>query len=271
MKRYSIVFDNKCAVCNIGARSFKAFGLMDNDQGIELDSFKENAVACNVDPNKACDEMAVIDLESLQVTYGYDGWVNVISQKSKLLSNFMKLQMVKMIGNPLYVFFASNRRILAPLKIDESTCEPKLKKGYRLSLLVLMGIFAGFITYAKGELLAQTELFGFLNGWKLISVTGVGWVLTGLMYQKTNKWDYWGHLSVIAGTAIFLQMLALIGYKIFPKIGWVIGSMLLSDVLMVWMHFKRMRILQISQKQTVIWWLNLHISAGMLIGIYFTF
>ncbi len=270
MKKYSIVFDNRCAVCNIGARSFKTLGLMDDEQGIALDSYQENAIACNVDPNRACDEMAVIDLESLEVTYGYDGWVQVISQKSKALSNFMKLGLVKAIGNPLYIFFASNRRILAPLQVDETTCEPKLKKGYRFSLLVLLGLFSGIITYQKGQLLALTEWFGFLDGWKLISVTGVGWLLTGLMYQKPNKWDYWGHLAVIAGTAIFLQMLALIGYSIFPSIAWVIGSMLLSDVLMIWMHYKRMMMMGMSQKYTWIWWLNLHISAGILIGIYFT-
>lgn len=269
MKKYSIVFDNRCAVCNIGARTFKTLGLMDDQQGIALDSFTENEIACNVDPDRACDEMAVINLESLEVTYGYDGWVQIISEKSKILSNFLKLRLVKTTGKLLYIFFASNRRILAPLQIDNNTCKPKLKKGYRFSLLVFLSLFAVAITYKKGELLASTDWFRFLNGWKLISVTGIGWLLTGLMYRNQNKWDYWGHLSVIAGTAIFLQMLALIGYSIFPAMSWVIGSMLLSDFLMIWMHYKRINIMGMSQKYTLIWWLNLHVSAAILITIYF--
>ncbi len=269
MKRYSIVFDNKCAVCGLGARSFKSLGLMSDELGIELDSFQDNAIACNVDPNRACDEMAVIDLDTLEVTYGYDGWVDIISLKSNFLARLMKLGLVKSLLNPVYIFFASNRRILAPLEVNESTCEPKLKKGYRVALLMLLALFAGFITYKKGEVLSTSELFGFLNGWKLISVTGAGWLITGLLYQKANKWDYWGHLAVIAGTAILLQSFALVGYTLFPNLAWVIGSMILSDLLMIWMHFKRVKMLGVSQKQTFIWWLILHFSAGVLLTIYY--
>jgi len=132
-----------------------------------------------------------------------------------------------------------------------------------------LALFAGFITYKKGEVLSTSELFGFLNGWKLISVTGAGWLFTGLLYQKANKWDYWGHLAVIAGTVILLQSFALVGYKLFPNLAWVIGSMIFSDLLMIWMHFKRVKMLGVSQKQTLIWWLILHFSAGVLLTIYY--
>lgn len=269
MNRYSIVFDNQCAVCNIGAMSFKRLGLMDEKQVIKLDSFNENAAACNVDPLRACDEMAVIDNETFEVSYGYEGWAKVISQRSKTISKLMRFGIVKSIGNPIYIFFASNRRIIAPMQANDNTCKPKLKKGYRFSFLLLMAVYAGFITYLKGELLSGYEGFEFINGWKLISVTGLGWLITGVTYQKEDKWDYWGHLGMMAGSAIFLQTIGLVGFYFSPSILWILVSMGLSDLLMLKMHYKRIKLMGRSQKQTLAWWIILHLSASALTLLYF--
>ena len=89
MKRYSIVFDNKCAVCKTGVKALQSIGFIDLDQGIELDQFHVNSLACNVDPERACDEMAVIDNESLDVSYGYDGYVNLLEVRHKKISKLL--------------------------------------------------------------------------------------------------------------------------------------------------------------------------------------
>lgn len=269
MSKYSIVFDNQCAACSLGVRSLKKFGLMSSESTIELETFSDNELACNVNPKRACDEMAVINKETLEVSYGYDGYADLISEQYPRLGGFMNKNWVKRLLNPLYLFFASNRRILAPLTPTETTCEPTLKKEFRLGLIALMAVYAGGITYIKGGLLEGSEWFSFLSPWKLISITGVGWLITGLFYNGKRKWDYWGHLSVIAGSAIFIQTLALIGYYFLPSFVWVTGSMLLCDVLMIWMHYKRTKLLGESQKQTLIWWLVLHLSAGGLMVLYY--
>ena len=124
MKKYSIVFDNKCGVCSVGVQTFKSFGLLDELQGIELDQFQHNSIACNVNPKKACDEMAVINNKSLEVSYGYDGYVQLLSVNYSFLSKIMSLKVVKKLINPFYIFFASNRRVIAPIQPSSSTCLP---------------------------------------------------------------------------------------------------------------------------------------------------
>lgn len=269
MSKYSIVFDNQCAVCSLGVKSLTKMGLMHSESSIELESYMDNTIACNVDPSRACDEMAVINRETLQVSYGYDGYTNLIGEKYSTLARLMRKSWMKWLVNPFYLFFASNRRILAPLTPTASTCEPSLKKNYRIGLLVLMAVFAGSVTYIKGGLLQKIDIFSFLGPWKLISITGIGWLVSGFVYKGKNRWDYWGHLSVIAGTAIFIQTLALVGYFFVPSFIWVIGSMLLSDILMVFMHYKRIKLIDESQKNTLIWWLILHTSAGSLVAFYY--
>lgn len=269
MSKYVIIFDNQCAACSLGVRSLKKIGLMNSKSSIELESFKENDIACNVDPVRACDEMAFIDKDTLEVSYGYDGYTNLFLEKYSFLGKIMKNRIIKWLFNPLYLFFASNRRILAPLKPTESTCKPTLKKNFRLGLIVLMALYSGIITYIKGGLLEQSDWFSFLNPWKLISITGIGWLITGLFYNGKNKWDYWGHLSVIAGTAIFIQTLALVGYYFSPNYIWLFSSMLISDFVMIWMHYRRIKLIEEMQKQTLIWWAILHLSAGILTAIYY--
>lgn len=271
MSRYSIVFDNNCAICNLGVQSFRSLGLMTKENSIELQHYRKNNLACNVDPLLACDEMAVIDNETLAVQYGVDGYMLLLADKWPVLSKLLNNKLVKTLINPLYILLASNRRIIAPRELSETTCKPKLKKGYRLALMVLLGLFSAVITFQKGEILKGGDFFGFLDGYKLLQITGIGWLVTGLVYRRENKWDYWGHLSVIAGTAIFIQSLALIGYHIFPSIGWVISSMLVSDLLMLYMHYNRMKLLKMSQKYTVRWWLILHITAGLSVAQYYYF
>ena len=92
MKKYSIVFDNKCAVCNTSVKTFQKLGFLESIQAIELDKFRENNLACNVNPVRACNEMAVINNESLEVSYGYDGYVNLLGVRFKRLSKFMSVK-----------------------------------------------------------------------------------------------------------------------------------------------------------------------------------
>ena len=265
MKRYSIVFDNKCAACSFGVQTFKSFGLMDEDQIIELDQFQDNALACNVNPIRACDEMAVINNHSLEVSYGYEGYIKIISVNHKFLAAIMALRLVRILMNTFYIFLASNRRVIAPIQPSDSTCTPTLRKSYRLTFLFFMSLYAGVITYVKGEILREYQWFAFLTGWKLITVTGIGWLLVGAFYQKSNKWEYWGHLAMIAGTAIFLQTIGLLGFYFFPNILWILLSMGLSDLIMIWMHYRRVKIIGENQKQTFVWWITLHFSAGLLL------
>ena len=261
MKRYSIVFDNKCAVCKTGVKALQSIGFMDLDQGIELDQFHVNSLACNVDPERACDEMAVIDNQSLDVSYGYDGYVNLLEVRHKKISKLLSKNFVKSLLNPFYLFLASNRRVIAPIQPSSTTCSPKLKKLYRIAFLTLVALIAGVVTYFKGSLLSRHELFNFLTGWKLITITGFGWLFTAILYQKSNKWDYWGHLAMIALMAILIQIIGLLGFLFSPNITWIIVSMILSDIFMIWMHYRRIKILGANQKQTLIWWLILHLTA----------
>ena len=271
MSKYLIVFDNHCGICNLGVKLATRIGIISSESNTALSTHKDNNITCNIDPQRACDEMAVVNKETQETYYGTEGYFLLLSEKFPFLSKILKSKILVKIMNPFYIFLASNRRIIAPLNVIGANCTPTLKKKYRLFMMLLLGIFAAVITYKKGEILSNFEIFSFLNGFKFIQVTGVGWILTGLFYNGKNKWDYWGHLSVMAGTAILIQSFALIGFHYTPHFTWIIGSMIISDLLMLYMHYNRVKIMQLSQKFTIRWWLILHTTAAISILQYYLY
>lgn len=269
MSKYIIVYDDHCGVCNFGVSLMTRTGFVAHESSVQLSQFKNNSITCNIDPQKACDEMAVVNKNTKEVQYGTKGYSLLLAEKYPSFSRlFLSTPLIKIVS-PFYLFFASNRRILAPLNLNETLCQPTLKKGYRLSLLIFLGFFATVITYIKGEILSTSEMFSFLNGYKLVQITGVGWILTGIMYNGPKRWDYWGHLAVMAGTAILIQSFALVGYCFIPHLYWIFSSMLITDLLMLYIHYKRIQIMQLSQKHTSKWWLILHITATLSLAQYY--
>ena len=271
MSKYLIVYDNHCGACNLGVNLITKMGMIKTESKVKLSAHESNDITCNINPQRACDEMAVVNKTTKEIHYGTEGYALLLAERFPFLIKLSQNEFLINIFNPLYILFASNRRIIAPLKTDDAKCTPTLKKSYRLFMMVFLGIFAAIITYKKGEILNNIEIFSFLNGFKLIQVTGVGWILTGLFFKGPNRWDYWGHLSVMAGTAIFIQSLALIGFNYLPHIAWVIGSMLISDFLMLYMHYNRMKTMQLSQSYTLRWWLILHITAVLSLLQYYLY
>jgi hypothetical protein len=271
MSKYLIIYDNHCGICSTGAKAFTRLGVLNDEATMKLSDVEKNALACNVNPQQACDEMAVVNKQTSDVSYGVDAYALLVAERSPFFGKVFQNKWIKKMLRPCYKFIASNRRIVAPLKTGAEICQPRLHKGHRLLLIVFMAVFSAVITFQKGELLEHTALFGFLNGFKLLQVTGVGWILTGFLYRQNDKWDYWGHLAIIAGCAIFIQSLALIGYHYFPHVAWILGSMGVSDILMVVMHYKRMKKLDKPQSHTLRWWLLLHLTAGLSIAQYYFF
>lgn len=268
MEKYQIVFDDHCAVCSLGAKIVRETSWQKDVQMVEL---SHASAVCNIDPQLACDQMAVIDKSTNEIAYGVKGYAWLVGMKVPFLGKLMQIKFIHKILEPIYIFIASNRRIIAPRKVTENTCEPTLVKSQRIFLILLAAVYAIVITYIKGDLLNRYDGFEKLNGFKLLGITGVGWLLTAITYKGPKKWDYYGHLAFIAATAIFFQTIALVGYYFQPSFWWILGSMILSDGWMVYLHAKRMRLLNMESRQTLRWWLILHITAGAQIVYYLYF
>lgn len=268
-KRYSIVFDNQCGVCNLGAKTMRQAGIMKPGQTIALSEYSDNELACNVDPSRACDEMAVIDLDDLSVVYGVKGWAQVIGEKKPQIGAFLgKPVMVKLL-TPVYKLFAFNRRLIAPIKDAELTCEPSLNKFYRVLFLILIAFLGLAVTFASGAVLKNSGHFDFLSGVKLLAVKGPAWFLLWLMVKKDNNWDLAGHISMVVFYPLLIQAAALLVYTQTNSIVMLYGAMLLSVGALIYLFIKRGALLGFSISQRIKGLLVIHIWATVALAFWY--
>lgn len=268
-KRYSIVFDDQCGVCNLGAKSMRKAGIMQPEQTIALSGFNKNDLACNVDPSRACDEMAVIDLQDLSVVYGVKGWAQVIGEKKPQIGAFLEQPIVVKLLTPGYKLFAFNRRLIAPLKSTKLTCEPSLNKFYRLLFLSVIAIIGLAVTFVSGEVVHEHFNIRFLSGLKLIAVKGSAWFLVWLLAKKGNTWDVAGHIGMVVFYPLFIQAIALLVYlQIGSAIVLYVASVL--SIIVVWlMFFRRGSLLHFSVPKIVLGLIAMHIWAAAALTFWY--
>lgn len=268
VSNYKIVFDRNCGVCRIGSQTLLKTGMIQEDNILGLDNFHEDRAACNVDPQRACNEMAVVNKTSHEVRYGMEGYAWLLEEQYPRFAKFWNSAFFKVFLSPFYKLFASNRRVIAPVGLQEGLCMPDLHKGRRLAYISLVVLVACIVTYIKGTILADPMEPRWYYGLALISITGPGWILALLVYSGNDKWEYAGHLASIVATAMGIQILALVAWWLMPNPYWIVVSMVLSEIIMILIHYKRMKLLEKPQGYTLKWWIALHGTAALIFSLY---
>ena len=255
-----LYFDKSCRVCKVSTKIVSASGISTkaNFKPLQQIDIKE---MCSIDAARYCNELAVLDTQSKEVKYGISGILWYLEDKwGKWLSIFLFPPIFQLL-NFLYLIFSYNRRMIAPVyeKLDKD-CQPNFHWGFRLSYIFLAGIFSLFSSYWLGN--ALKGYFDSALSYVLLVV--VGWILHSLfiqIYSVKEKMEYYGHLTtvVLSGTLVQIPFLLLFGF--WPNNYMLLFSIVLSDIFMLYAHYKRVKYLQISQWVTVSWWITIHLSA----------
>ena len=162
MSKYLIIFDNHCGACNLSMKLATKLGVIKTESKIALSEYKDNYATCNVDPQRACDEMAVVNKKTQEVYYGVKGYSLLLAEQYPFFYKLSQSELLINILNPLYIFLASNRRIIAPLRTSEAKCNHTLKKKYRFFMIFLLGFFVLLLAFfiVKQQSAAIIERFG---------------------------------------------------------------------------------------------------------------
>jgi hypothetical protein len=109
----------------------------------------------------------------------------------------------------------------------------------------------------------------------MLAIAGTGWFIqiavAGFFMNTEKRIDYIGNLGVlmIAGVLILVPSLIispLSNYN-FPFIPML--SVLCSSAFMLWQHYKRVKLLHLSQLWTFEWFLRLQITAAFWVYIFY--
>lgn len=251
-------FDNGCRVCRTGAFLASKSGFSEEETLNPVQDMEE-AVACDMEKARYCNEMAVYDPSTRETRYGVKGIAWVLEDKFGKIARVLSLQPLYSLINFFYHIFSYNRRMIAPVytKVDND-CQPEFTWTFRLVYIA----FAALISIGVSSYVPIYTTYVYLL------LVGTGWLLHALLifvYGVKNKMEYFGHLATIMLSGILLQVPFLLGYYLFDlPIIVVWCALLLSDILMTWMSYRRVKYLGLSQRITAAWWLTLHLSAGFI-------
>lgn len=159
---YVIFFDDECGICTIGQSKLKKNKFVGDDDVKKLSNITndQKELGCLIDPQKACNEMAVVNKATKEVNYGWSGIKLLIEEKYPKWK-FVNWGFLQSPLSFLYKLIAYNRRVILPLKVKSNTCNPNQNIGLQLTfsfILLFAGLGFEFIT----ETLPKTIVFPFI-------------------------------------------------------------------------------------------------------------
>jgi hypothetical protein len=255
LANHLLLFDAECPICEAYSRTVVKSGLISND-GRKAYQQELDAQACPlIDRQRAVDQIALVNLETGEVSYGAESILRLYAAEYPLFSKVLTLGPLMWILNKLYAFLSFNRRVIMPPTSRLYGLQPALKLHYRIAYLIFTWFITSIILTKYAALLADVVPVGgslreyFICGGQILFQ---GIVVSFIAKQK--KWDYLGNMMTISFAGALLLGLMLIaanwmGDNAILYLCYFIGI----AGLMLLEHIRRSKLLQVGWWLTVSW------------------
>jgi hypothetical protein len=243
-------------MCNIYTKAFVNAGLLDANGRTAYQDF--SAQACPMlDRQRAVNEIALINRETGEVTYGVQSLFKIIATGIPAFKPVFDSQPFLRLMAKAYAFVSYNRRVIIPAPIvnDKFALQPSFKLHYRLAYLIFSWAVTSFILAGYGKLLA-----GFLPqgpAYREYLVCGGQILFQGLIVGSlfnNKKWDYLGNMMTIsfAGALLLSPGLLISNFISLSPVIYLFWFVLVVT-LMFLEHIRRSRLLEPGWIATVSW------------------
>ena len=265
LKNHTLLYDKDCPMCEVYSNAFIKCGMLEKD-GRENFSDMSEKNEMNIDYERAKNEIALINQNNNEVSYGLDSLLVIIGNSFPLLEKVGRLKPVYWFFKKFYSFISYNRKVIVPSsKLNTAkSCVPSFNLKYRLLYIGFVLLFSTLILGFYNE-----KLFPFFhNNFELeffICCMQIVWQSLFLsFYLKEKVWDYLGNMMTVSllGTLLLIPILFFKFDQIFYFIyfGMVVFIMFLE-------HFRRCEILRIGIIPTISWMLFRIIFGAILLFI----
>lgn len=220
-----LVYDEECPLCRAYTHAFVKTGMLEKN-GRQNYTTLNTDTASLVDMQRAKNEIALVDTQTKQVTYGIDSLFMIIGHSFPLLASLFYWEPFRLTMRKLYSFVSYNRRVIIcgndPL--NPNSCRPDFHLFYRVAYLLVASFISSFV------LLYFTPLLG--NWWplphdvcmELLLVLGQLVIQSSVLFllkketPKHTHLDYLGNLITISLMGSLLLLPTLLIHNLFPNI-----------------------------------------------------
>ncbi|MEQ7801301.1 DCC1-like thiol-disulfide oxidoreductase family protein [Pedobacter sp. ASV1-7] len=255
LKNYLILFDEECPMCSMYTNAFVSTGLLDQDG---RSSYQElPAQVCpNVDRQRAANEIALINQETGEVTYGIESLFKIFAMIVPFLGPLFKFKPFIWVMSKMYGFIAYNRRVIVPpLKGEDFKYQPTFKLHYRIIYLIFTWFITAWILSAYTSLIAGTLPAGhayreyFVCGGQIFFQGGIVFLV-----NEKKVWAYLGNMMTISfgGALLLLPGLIVDVWLQLDPIFYVLWFLAVAG-LMLLEHIRRTKLLNLGWIPTITW------------------
>ncbi len=256
LKNHLILFDAECPMCRMYTQAFVESGMLDNDGRTAYQELP--AQACPMlDRQRAVNEIALVDQETGEVTYGIESLFKVFAVSFPVLKPLFLFRPFVWLMSKIYAFIAFNRRviILAPVAANSFELQPTFKLNYRLAYLFATWLLTAIVLSAYASLMTGLLPEGSVYREYLIcggQIFFQGAIIS--IIHKDKRWDYLGNMMTISfgGALLLLPVLLLAPWlDLHPLFcaTWFMGV----AGLMLLEHIRRSKLLELGWLLTISW------------------
>lgn len=256
LHNHLILFDAECPMCNMYTKAFVSAGLLDANGRTAYQDYSDQACPM-LDRQRAVNEIALVNRETGEVTYGVKSLFKIIATGIPLFKPVFDFQPFLWLMSKAYAFVSYNRRVIIPAPIvhDKFALQPSFKLHYRVAYLIFTWAVTSLILAGYGKLLA-----GFLPQgptYREYLVCGGQILFQGLLVSllyKNRVWEYLGNMMTIsfAGALLLLPGLLISHFIILNPVVYLFWFTLVVS-LMFLEHIRRSKLLELGLAATISW------------------
>lgn len=260
-----MVYDADCPLCMSYTNAFVSTKMLDEDGRIPYQQVGGEFVP-GMDAERAKNEIALVNRENGQVTYGLESLLTVIEHRYRWIGRIARLQPLKFLIQKFYNFISYNRKVIippVPATPGRFDCTPTFKLKYRLAYIVVMWLLTSLtlVGYSKllNGLIPATNFFRefmVCGGQVVFQAISVGIIATSTRNADGKKiMDYLGNMMTVSIFGAILLLPALLIGTLVPTIPAVVFLAYFMVVVgvMLYEHARRMKLLELGWWPSVSW------------------
>lgn len=191
LEKYTMVYDADCPLCMAYTNAFVSSKMLDKEGRIPYQQVGGEFVP-GMDAERAKNEIALVNRENGQVTYGLESLLTVLEYRNRWIGKIARLQPLNFLIQKFYNFISYNRKVIIPAPLCGSggvaisdtahsrsggvavrdptqprslagieshqprfDCTPTFKLKYRLAYIVVMWLLTSLTLVAYSKLLGD--------------------------------------------------------------------------------------------------------------------
>ncbi|WP_025142188.1 hypothetical protein [Pedobacter jeongneungensis] len=268
LKNHVILFDNECPMCYAYTKAFVKTGMLAQDGREAYQEIPQN-ICPLVNKQRAANEIALINTETGEVTYGIQSLFKIIAHAMPFFKPLFLFSPFVYLMRKLYAFISYNRKVIIPAAVKENTIQPTFKLHYRIAYLLFTWLITAYLLTAYAHLLTDFVPLG--NKYREYFICGGQLFFQGAIisfYQKEKLWDYLGNMMTIsfAGSLLLLPIIMLAKYFSFSSLFFLLYFLMVAG-LMFLEHIRRSKLLKLGWLMSISWALYRLIVLGLILSL----